>query len=936
MKKLILLLLLSSTLHAAVTMVANKPTGQQGSDYGFLVIPGSQRQITTHLTGGTTYHVNWSILSTTGGATATLSNTTNAINLTNVTIGSVGATCSVTGTLGAYVVSTTATVTVRAQSVDDTTKTADFVFRVCNPGATTAVIPAYQQVYKTQPAILQSYVIGNVNEAVTWSILSQPSGGDGALADTNKRDTVLTATVTGRYSLQACSVVDTSKCATAIVYVSANTLPSYGLSTPNGTMSTPCDADPAFTGVVYEVGPTQAITTINAINLQTWTAGSIVRVHNEDTTGTNPTVYHEGVRLMGVSGTATDGTPTQPKLFCGVPDSLGNLPIMDGSNATSGAPYNGLQTYGVVSVWGAAKSSYDFWSGGSDGTDYFQVSGLHIRNANPSYSYIDFTSHNAVAYGNFSSCINVRSGTNVNFFGNEMENCGNGMFIANNSARGWGQVTLFNDIRGNNLHDNGNAGDSGTHHIYVGSWYTPVEGNRFGNLVLGSGGDSIKDRGVESIHRYNSFQSNEGGYIIGMESETDSQEYITAEALLGAVGDTSCQNNYCNGETTLPMGMLAAYQEGLEKSFMYGNIYSSRSVALASLKLSDSGGAGDSFHNQSEMGDHLGITYFYSNTVDNPMLAIFGTLSGVNNGTVPQQQFMKPAVFVANNILYKSLHGSIDLFSFTRNASIVAQWQTNLMNSGSFNINSPQFGMTSTDINSIYGWHNYTDPFQYDGDGVTFQGGPLLIAIDTHQAGYTSPNFLSTPTKNLMPYNSFTYAPVTGGGAIGAATTITDPVASLMPVRFQYDLEHSRMIPRTVQTTIGAVDTGNQPTIKTLAEDPGTKIYLETTMPATMGNIFTPVSAKLLCTASNGLTKDCSPDAVWTPLDINASPNTDLTFYGNSAFVPNTSSATSGYVRALISGLTAIYPYAYRGGTVPPPAIFPANRGWKGFKGIRR
>lgn len=940
MKKLSLLLLLALPLHAAVVMTINKPTGAAGSNYGWVVLPGSQRQISTHLTGGTTWKVNWSILSTTGGATATLDRSTNAVQVVNVTIGSVGATCGQpTGSVGSYVVSSAATVTVQAQSVDDTSQVDTATFKVCNPPADVHVTPAYQQSYPGQPAQIQSFVPGKVDESGTWSILSQPSGGDATLPDTNKRDAIPTATVAGRYSYKFTSAADSSKSATAIVYVTPVSVPAYGMTTKNLTLSVPCEVDPAMTGPVIDIGPTQAVTTMNAAGFETGLAGTTYRLHNEDTTGTNPTRYHENVRVKGVSGTSTDGTPTQPKYICGVPDSQGNLPVMDGSNATANVNMNGLQAYGILSIWLSSKSSYDYWSGGSDGTDFITVAGIHIQNANGNFNYIDYTTHNPAAYGNFSSCLNLRGGTNIAMIGNELDHCGLGIFGANNSTRGWGGVTLFNTIRGNYFHDNSTANDFGAHHVYTASWYTVIEGNRFGDLTVGSGSCLIKDRGIESIHRYNLGQSAVGGFAICMESATDAEEYVTLEAHLGATGDSSCQNNYCGGENTITIDQIAAYQESLEKNWMYGNIYSTRNVSLATMKLSDSAGAGTGlFHNETEMGDHLGVTYYYYNTVDNPMLAVFATLQGTNNGGTPQQQTMKPSVFAANNIFYKANTGSINIFAFSRNASIVAKWQTNLMNKNTFDNTTPIWGLPSLDVAAVNGWQNYTDDLQYDSDGITYSGGTPTISIDTHQTGLSSGNFLSTPVMNQMPYNTFTYAPVVGGGAIGTATTITEPYANLLPVRFQYSAELSRVIPRTTLTTIGAVDTGSFPTIAKIDEFSATKTYLEVTFPAIMGGTYTLVPVQLVCTSTNGLSKDCSPDLTWKSIATDGSPTTSLTFYANNDFLPTTFTPMSGYVKGTYPGLSvqAIYPYAFQGLSVPPQATPPSNRGWRGFQGIHR
>jgi|CZKZ01.1.fsa_nt_gi hypothetical protein len=82
--------------------------------------------------------------------------------------------CSIRGS-GTYKVTSTASMTVQAQSTDDLTKTATFQFNICaNSGpplanSTNSVIvaPDYQQAYQSQPMTLQSWVSSCVDETGT-------------------------------------------------------------------------------------------------------------------------------------------------------------------------------------------------------------------------------------------------------------------------------------------------------------------------------------------------------------------------------------------------------------------------------------------------------------------------------------------------------------------------------------------------------------------------------------------------------------------------------------------------------------------------------------------------------------------------------------------------------------------------------------------------
>src|SRR5207248_1371249 len=67
---------------AAVGVMFNVPT------YGFNVLAGSARTISIRITNGTTSLVNWTISSTTGGASAALSASANAVPVVTATFGS--------------------------------------------------------------------------------------------------------------------------------------------------------------------------------------------------------------------------------------------------------------------------------------------------------------------------------------------------------------------------------------------------------------------------------------------------------------------------------------------------------------------------------------------------------------------------------------------------------------------------------------------------------------------------------------------------------------------------------------------------------------------------------------------------------------------------------------------------------------------------------
>ncbi len=364
----------AATSQTPVILTANAP------EYNFQVLAGSQRQISVKLVGSTKKTVDWSIESVIGGATAKLDRGRNAIGVTNVSFGPGSGKCFIRGRLGSYAVTSTASVTVAARSVDDPSQKATFLFNVCANTTTVEIVPAYQQAFRRQPVELQSWVIGNTDESGQWTITAQPKGGDGRLADESKRDTAFQASITGRYTLLYTSTADPTKSRTAIVYVSPNMLPEYAATT-SLTQPAECYPDPALRGTVFEVGPEFRYKNLRSVPTSTWKAGSIMRIHNMDTTGAKPTTYHESMRIMG------DGTEAQPLIVCGVPDHAGNLPVVDGEGAQL-PPWDGggTQGYGVINIWGSGTYNGTY-SDGSGGPEYVVLAGLAIAHAGAGFDY---------------------------------------------------------------------------------------------------------------------------------------------------------------------------------------------------------------------------------------------------------------------------------------------------------------------------------------------------------------------------------------------------------------------------------------------------------------------------------------------------------------------------------------------------------------------
>jgi hypothetical protein len=714
------------------------------------------------------------------------------------------------------VYASTAAVTVQAQSTDDTSKTGTFTFNICqsqsatlaNGTSSVVVVPSYKQAFQRQPITLQSFVTGCVDETGTWSITGQPTGGNSTLADTTYRDAKFIAgTVTGRYT-----VTYTANCnsgtSTAIVYVSPNALPSYAV-TPNKTDPSECYPDPALTGADYEIGSGLAYTTISSTPaFSTITSGTIYRLHNTDSTGMSPSTYAEYFQI------SKNGTPTQPILFCGVPDSLGNLPIMTGANATGQTginPLNGTVGYGMISLWPA--SHYGYWQSGSAGPSHISVWNLHITGATPTNTY---TQPNGSAecmctssgtcgpttpsnpsltcpWSVFAGGVQARSGAYLDLSENEIDGIPQGVFTDNNAgSNAWSTYTQAVTANRNYIHGFGYT-NSGSHGMYIQSLFALIEGNTIGPpgagyYTSGDGPSMVKVRGLETIIRYNYFVNNPGANeysdrILDLVDNQDGPQYQSIDQYLSFPGQTNCDFSFwCLGDTA-GAGIIAALDEAFRKDLVYGNV----------IPWSDGGQihyGGD--HGGADLWNRSGNLYFFDNTVwQGSVLFDDGTAAG---DPIYPQNFV-----LANNIVWPYTGSTVP--SFVRYVDEFLSATTNLFETSSISITTPITG-GQTGMYSL-GWANGgSSPYCGNQTGSTDCTWPLTNPMQTHLPGLGSANYLFTSTQ---PFTTGTYAVPVGSAAIGAATALTG-IPAQNPPRWYYNVSTSSLAARSLSDlTLGAV-----------------------------------------------------------------------------------------------------------------------------------
>lgn len=776
---------------AVVSISIVKPPAPQTA---LLTLPGSTRRLFVNLTGGTSNVVTWAVTSTTGGATATVAGAPTAPNgnWADVVIGATGGTCPISGSGGGpYTISPTATVTVTATSSDDPTKTATQTLDVCSPAVQVMQVPFYRVLYASQKEDIQTWVSGAVNQNVTWAITSQPGGGNGTLSDTTNRDTVFSATVAGRYTIKSTSVADGTKTGTTTIYVTGNAMPRN--VQPNGTEPVDPTIDPNETGTTFEVGSGFTYANLEAFSWNTIPAGSTIRLHNTDLTGTNPTQYPEVVQLSSV------GTATQPIRIVGVPDSSGNLPIMQGAHATSRADLTspfllnngagaGIEPFGI---------NYSVYPNMSN-PQYFLVEGIRFTGYKPANTYcapgsasgLGTCSVAETAYLTGTSGYRVQNGSDSVFAGCEVDHNDNGVFQEFNSGqKGWGAQAFRSLWEGNSVHDNGHTGDTHEHNWYMQGWWQVFQFNQTPTYNTAALGSQFKDRGL-SVNRYNYYGTGAQRQIDLVENQ-DSPDFMDPDQYLTSWRTTNPTDAYTGD-------LLAAIDEQwYNAETLYGNIYAQG--LHGTIHWAADNGCFVSGSPVICTTGRYGNFYFYNNsgnltdTNGDFRFSLFDP--GDNGGNIPH--LFWGTISSYNNALwgwtdttnpYFSWSSQRDTFlTFGKNL-IPTAWGTNVKTCG----NNP--GDNSGGACDGTGW-----PYQSNTD--VYLNGNLNLNTETGDS-----NFVTTSS---IPFSTSTYAltsPV-AGQTLPAGT-------SNLPVRFSYQPASHFPAARTTVVTgtaggqIGAVDTG--------------------------------------------------------------------------------------------------------------------------------
>jgi hypothetical protein len=297
----------------------------------------------------------------------------------------------------------------------------------------------------------------------------------------------------------------------------------------------------------YEVGPGKTYANVGDVPWESMKAGDQVLIHWRE----QP--YQEKWVI------AVKGTEEQPFVVRGVPSPNGDLPIIDGRDATTRSKISfWSEGRGVIKIGGASSPSVDV-------PTWIVLENLDIRSGRAPYRYTGRSG--LTSYPNNGASVFVENGQNVTLRNLILRDSGNGLFVSYASRN-----VL---VEGCWIYDNGIEGSIYEHNAYTAAIGMVYQFNYFGPLRTNCSGNNLKDRSAGTVVRYN-----------WIESGNRQLDLVDAEDSMDLVNDPS-----------------------YGKTFVYGNI------------LIEPEGAGNSqiVHYGGDSGNESiyrkGTLYFYNNTV---------------------------------------------------------------------------------------------------------------------------------------------------------------------------------------------------------------------------------------------------------------------------------------------------------------------------------
>lgn len=313
--------------------------------------------------------------------------------------------------------------------------------------------------------------------------------------------------------------------------------------------------------VVHEVGPGKTHATISAVPWEALKPGDVVRIHWQ------PEPYREKWVLC------CRGTQDQPITVSGVAGPEGQLPVIQGQNATTRAALNYWgQERGVLKIGGANVPADTMPS-------HIVVENLDISGGRPPHVFSG--RRGVTAYSRDAASVIVEKAEHLVLRNLILHDSGNGLMVSAQSK----------DVRVErcHLHDNGNPASITEHNAYTECDGLVFVGNHFGPLRAGCTGNNLKDRSaglvvannwIEGGNRQLDLVDATGNPALNR-SSTYRRTLVYGNVIVEREGDGNNQIVHYGGDS----GKLAGYRKGV-LYFYQNTVVSTRKSSIAVFRLS--------------------------------------------------------------------------------------------------------------------------------------------------------------------------------------------------------------------------------------------------------------------------------------------------------------------------------------------------------------
>ncbi len=258
---------------------------------------------------------------------------------------------------------------------------------------------------------------------------------------------------------------------------------------------------------VYEVGPHKKLSALSQVPWESLNAGDEVHIFWRETP------YKEKFVIC------RQGRADAPIIVRGIPGPKGELPVIDGENATTRTNLNYWgDIRGVIKVGGATIPA--------DTTPRdIIIENLDIHSARPPLSFKAANGEQKI-YNRNAAAIYVEKAENLIVRNCLLHDTGNGFFVSSNDQRASTNIL----VEGCYIFDNGTPGSGQEHNVYTEANGITFQFNRFGKLKEKSVGNNLKDRSANTIIRYNRFE--DGNNVIDL-VDAEGSKIVRAQPLYG-------------------------------------------------------------------------------------------------------------------------------------------------------------------------------------------------------------------------------------------------------------------------------------------------------------------------------------------------------------------------------------------------------------------